>query len=102
MAVGARPAGRTPTVEIRSPACCGRCARPSAWRQRSARVQASAHSCEQVGAGLLAAAACLGADLTVLVHARVLLAVLGTGLARRAACLKQGAIEVDICTGLAR
>src|SRR5699024_10350330 len=58
-----------------------------------AEAAASADRGQQLGAGLLAATASLGADLAVLVHARMLLALLGAGLARRLTGLEQCTVE---------
>jgi hypothetical protein len=80
------------------PACCSRSGlsgrtqiAPSARSTSSARPDRAflPHGCEQLPAGLLAAAACLSAHSAVLVHLGVLLALVPAALACGRARLQQ-------------
>src|SRR5690625_7377275 len=67
---------------------------PSSPTRRSSDLQ-------QLGAGLLAATTGVRADLAVLVHLCVLLALLGAGPACRLTRFEQGSGEGDVLPGLA-
>src|SRR5699024_3267921 len=61
-----------------------------------AEAAVSADRGKQLGAGLLTATTGVRADLAMLVHAGVLLTLLGTGPARRLARLEQCTVEGDV------
>lgn len=64
------------------------------------RRRGSVHRGQQLGTGLLTASTGVGADLAVLVHADVLLALLGAGPARLLARREQGSVECEVHPGL--